>query len=160
MGGLQWSESMSVGIPALDADHRCLVQIINLLEDQQDGDTSQLVDMVLDTLSAYCRCHFAREEQVMAACDFPALTFHRSEHERFTRMVRLLRERQFVESDSGMARELLDRLTAWLCHHILIQDMAYKPYVLERWDDTAVLPEMPVLSTAFTSINAVAESKP
>jgi hemerythrin len=31
MAGFSWSEGMSFGVPALDADHRCIVRIINLL---------------------------------------------------------------------------------------------------------------------------------
>jgi hypothetical protein len=30
-----------------------------------------------------------------------------------------------------MAREILEYLTAWLRHHILVQDMVYKPYVAD-----------------------------
>ena len=165
MVGLQWSEAMSVGVPALDDDHRCLVRIINLLENVRENDSSQVADRVLDTLGMYCRCHFAREEQVMAACEFPALTFHRSEHEKFTEMVHRLRERHSADQESGhdsnMVRELLERLTAWLRHHILIQDMAYKPYVQERWDGTATLPEMPPLShglVGMSCMNTVVET--
>ena len=32
-------------------------------------------------------------------------------------------------ADAAIIRELLDYLKTWLDHHILIQDMAYKPYV-------------------------------
>jgi|APTNR8051073442_1049403.scaffolds.fasta_scaffold32496_3 hemerythrin-like metal-binding domain len=148
MGGLQWSESMSVGIPALDADHRCLVRIISLLEDVREETAGQIIDMVLDTLAVYCRYHFAREEQVMAGSGFPALSFHQSEHEGFARMVRRLRERHAVQSDAAMAQELLDFLTGWLCHHILIQDMAYKPFAVEHWRGP-ILPELPALSQDF-----------
>jgi hemerythrin len=145
MVALEWSEAMSVGVPALDADHRCLVRIINLLDDVSDEEATQVVDIVLDTLSVYCRYHFAREEQVMEGCAFPAASFHHAEHERFARWVGRLRERHSLESNSDLARELLDHLTAWLCHHILIQDMAYKPYVGNLGRDS-VLPDLPILS--------------
>jgi hemerythrin len=136
MSTLVWSEAMSVGVPALDADHRCLVRIISLLHDAEDEEARRTVETVLETLVVYCRYHFAREEQVMARCGFPALTFHRAEHEEFTRMVARLREKHGGAVDAAMARELLDCLTAWLRHHILIQDMAYKPYVAD--DEGAV----------------------
>ena len=38
------------------------------------------------------------------------------------------------QDDGTMARELLDYLTAWLRHHILIQDMAYKAYATSLAD--------------------------
>ena len=130
-GGFAWTEAMSVGVPALDADHRCLVRIINLLEDAEGNDAGRVIAIVMDTLSVYCRYHFAREEQVMNACGFPALTFHRREHEGFCRTIAGMAER---EVDAAAAQELLEYLKAWLLHHILIQDMAYKPYVAETPD--------------------------
>ena len=78
-----WSEEMSVGVPALDADHRCLVRIVNLLRDVEGEDARRAVETVLDTLVVYCRYHFAREERVMAWCRFPGVGVHRGEHEEF-----------------------------------------------------------------------------
>lgn len=127
---------MSVGVPALDSDHRCLVRIINLLmEVEQGADVRSTIETVLETLAMYARYHFAREERLMEACGFPASRFHCDEHEGFTRFVRQLRARLAGRDDPAIARELLDYLTEWLCHHILIQDMAYKPYVRRHRDE-------------------------
>lgn len=121
---------MSVGVPALDADHRSIVRIVNLLQDIEGEDARRIVETVLDTLSVYCRYHFAREERVMAWCGFPGVASHRGEHEGFTLALARLHQQYAMERDPAVVGELRDRLTRWLCHHILIQDMAYKPYVL------------------------------
>ena len=130
MAGFSWSEGMSVGVPALDADHRCIVRIINLLQDVEGEDARRVIETVLDTLVVYCRYHFAREERVMAWCGFPGVGFHQEEHEGFAHVLTRLRQRCAAEGDSAIVGDLQDCLTRWLCHHILIQDMAYKPYVL------------------------------
>ncbi|MBK8209723.1 MAG: hemerythrin family protein [Rhodospirillales bacterium] len=127
MSAFAWTEAMSVGVPALDADHRCLVRIINLLEEAENDD-GRLIETVINTLEVYCRYHFAREEQVMNACKFPALAFHRREHELFCRAIAEINGRK---SQASTVQELLDYLKAWLLHHILIQDMAYKPFVAD-----------------------------
>jgi hemerythrin len=127
---------MSVGVPVLDADHRCIVRIINLLRESEGEDRHRVIETVLDTLVGYCRYHFAREEEVMAWCGFPGVDFHRGEHESF--VVTFLRERFADGYDAELANEMQDYLTRWLCHHILIQDMAYKPYVIAA-DSTNVL---------------------
>lgn len=126
MGSFAWTEAMSVGVPALDADHRCLVRIINLLEHAEGNDVRRVIDIVMDTLDVYCRYHFAREEKVMASCGFPALAFHRREHNGFCRAIARMAK---PDADAADAKELLEFLKTWLLHHILIQDMAYKPYV-------------------------------
>jgi hemerythrin len=132
MAPLEWSEAMSVGVAALDTDHKCLVRIINLLEEASENEAATVIETVLETLIVYARFHFEREEKVMEACAFPGLRFHGSEHAGFARFVRSLRERFKGRANQSMMRELYDYLTQWLRHHVLIQDMAYKPFVLAR----------------------------
>jgi len=130
MSCFQWSKEMSVGVSALDSDHKCLIRIIDLLHDIRDHEDSQrMIETVLDTLLVYGRHHFAREERVMAACRFPGHAFHHSEHQGFAKHIKSLRNRFKGKGDPKMASELLDYLSNWLRHHILIQDMAFKPYV-------------------------------
>lgn len=131
MPALQWCEAMSVGVPALDADHRCLVRIINLLAEAGTTDVPELIETVLETLLVYSRFHFSREERVMADCRFPGIGFHSGEHAGFTSYIQALRQRVNHRLDAQMAAELHDYLTGWLRHHILIQDMAYKPFVVD-----------------------------
>jgi hemerythrin-like metal-binding domain len=131
MPALQWCEAMTVGVPALDADHRCLVRIINLLSEASTTDVPQLIETVLETLLVYSRFHFSREERVMAGCRFPGFEFHAVEHAGFTRNIQALRQRVGQDLDAKVATELYDYLTGWLRHHILIQDMAYKPFVVD-----------------------------
>ncbi len=121
---------MSVGVTALDNDHKCLVRVTNLLQSIKDEeDPARVVITVLDTLKLYGRNHFRREERVMEAIRFPGTEFHRAEHQGFTNYIDGLRVRFGGRKDPALAAELYDYLTGWLRHHILIQDMAYKPYV-------------------------------
>ena len=128
---LQWCEAMSVGVPALDADHRCLVRIINLLAEANTTDVPELIETVLETLLIYSRFHFSREERVMSDCLFPGRGFHAVEHAGFARYIQALRQRVNHRLDASVAAELHEYLTGWLRHHILIQDMAYKPFVVD-----------------------------
>jgi hemerythrin len=64
----------------------------------------------------------------MDAVRFPGGAFHRAEHQNFIRHIEFLRSK-FANDKMESTRELYDYLTGWLRHHILIQDMAYKPYV-------------------------------
>jgi hemerythrin len=131
MRSFVWNEAMSVGMPALDADHRCLIRIINLLEDAEGRDVERVIPLVMETLDLYCRYHFAREERIMRACGFPELAFHCREHDE---MRQAIAARSAGGARPADAPELLEYLKAWLLHHILIQDMAYKPYVAQTPD--------------------------
>ncbi len=121
---------MSVGVALLDSDHKALIEMINRLHDAlEDKEESLVLDRIFDSLVTYIDLHFAREERVMEACGYPAISEHRKEHLGFTQDMQYTRDRYFSGEDAGMGRELLDYLKAWLNHHILIDDMAYKPYV-------------------------------
>jgi len=144
MGAFTWTEGMSVGVPALDADHRCLVRIIGLLQGADDEEEAhRVIDIVVDTLVVYCRLHFSREEKVMAACAFPALSVHRAEHAGFAHFVARLHEQAGATGAAARAKDLLEYLTAWLRHHILIQDMAYKAYLTNAATQAAIIEPKP-----------------
>lgn len=120
---------MSVGIAALDADHREFVRLINLLQaNVKYAERRDLARRALSTLEDYARFHFAREEAVMRVCGFPGLDAHRDEHRRFVAWFRDAALRLEGDPEAAVGDELLDFLVQWLNHHILIQDMAYRPY--------------------------------
>lgn len=126
----QWSESMSVGESRLDADHKALILLINRLHDSLEaGVESAASGEVFDSLINYIWFHFTREEKVMQACGYPYAEAHEEEHADFTRHIKEVRDRYARNADPALIRGLLDYLKDWLSHHILIQDMAYKPYV-------------------------------
>ena len=164
----QWSESMSVGEPLLDADHKSLFLLINRLHEKLEAgaDPAALGD-VFERLINYINFHFQREEMVMKACGYPEAKAHREEHAGFAKYVHEMRERYAREADEAIIRELLDYLKTWLDHHILIQDMAYKPYVQDNdWaskvsrvfgpgldDEARANPQRPLKVTAWKLVD-------
>lgn len=90
-----------------------------------------MIPMVLDTMSVYARFHFQREERVMEAIAFSEASVHRREHQDFTRWIDRLRRRFEEGADAAAAVRLWEDLAVWLRHHILIQDMAFKPLIVD-----------------------------
>lgn len=132
MNYMVWTEAMSVGVPELDDDHKSLIRIINQLGDNLGDETRQgVLRQCLFALMRYAESHFGREEQVMAACGFPGLDVHKGEHRDFIAKIKGITQR-FEGDPEALAAlvgdELLDFLKSWLQHHILIEDMAYRPF--------------------------------
>ena len=123
-----WTPSMSVGIDALDSDHKALTALINRLHEDLKAGRAAPLEPVLDRLLAYVEFHFAREEKVMEACGFPGLDFHREEHEAFAQQVDEARQRLAREGAAAVTADLLEFLKIWLNAHILIQDKAYQSH--------------------------------
>jgi hemerythrin-like metal-binding protein len=130
MSLMTWTSAMSVGLPELDEDHRVLIRIINqLAESEKNEDHAAILRQSLYSLLRYAEFHFAREEKVLAACEFPGMTHHKGEHRAFTAHMRKLAE-AMDEGELAVAeivnRDLLTYLRDWLNHHILIEDMSYR----------------------------------
>ena len=126
---IQWTERMSVGVPLLDSDHRVFIRHVNLLEATAKPDIpSSVTKNSLTVLDRYAKYHFAREERVMRACGFPAIDGHMSEHTEFAAFFSGLRRRLAGDPDAPLGEPMLDFVKQWLNHHILVQDMAYRPY--------------------------------
>ena len=127
-----WTEELSVGVDALDEDHRQLFAMVNGLFDAIEGGTGgELLAALFDALVDYTRGHFAREEALMAARHFPGLAAHRAEHIQLTESVHHLRQRFLAGAAEAVGHELLVLFKTWLTSHIRVSDCAYKPYVKE-----------------------------
>jgi len=136
MSLLEWTEDMRVGVPELDADHQGLIAVVNRLEaNVKDPERRNVIRQCLYALLRYAEVHFKREERVMAACDFPGLEHHKDEHRDFVEKIRDFLHRSEDDPDAAAAivsEQLLDFLKGWFHHHVLIEDMAYRPYVKGR----------------------------
>ncbi len=133
MSLMKWTSAMSVGVPELDEDHRVLIRIINQLADaERDENHASILRQSLYSLLRYAEFHFAREEKVLAVCEFPGMTHHKGEHRAFTEHMRkLAADLDDDELPTGeiVNQELLTYLKDWLNHHILIEDMSYRKLV-------------------------------
>ena len=89
----QWTDSMSVGVPLIDNDHKALIHLINRLhESVSAGDTYDALDDLLNRMVDYIDIHFTREERVMEACGYPETAGHKGEHGQFVDYIKGLRE--------------------------------------------------------------------
>ena len=80
---LTWTEDMKVNVEVLDDDHRKLFVMINELQDAiTAGYDKKALGEILGRLMDYTRTHLSREEEMLAAADYPGLAAHRHEHER------------------------------------------------------------------------------
>lgn len=131
MASITWSEMMSVGVPALDADHKTLIGLINNLH-RSVGDDEEYATLgsVLKALEEYAAHHFAREERVMAACRYPSLEAHCAMHRRLAGQVAELKSAYDADRSAVRARQCLDFLHKWLIEHICSTDMDYRAWVV------------------------------
>ncbi len=125
-----WTEKMSVGVEALDADHKRLLDLLNDLHDGiAAGRGTERLGRVLDGLMDYTATHFAREEEFFARTGYPAAPEHIHEHETLTGIVHDIQVLYNHGKFEALSLNTLDLLKSWLADHIQGSDKKYGPHL-------------------------------
>lgn len=120
-----WLESYSVGIPAIDTQHKELVRLINELHAAMMlGKAKQALGKTLDDVVKYTQRHFADEERLMKTMQYTRFLQHKAEHAKLTRQVLELQGR-FHDAQLTLTLEVMRFLKDWLANHIAQHDHAY-----------------------------------
>ncbi len=130
----EWDPSLTLGVQAIDDQHRELVRRIGALV--ADVDAERKGDEVFRTLAflgSYVLTHFGDEEALMRSTGYPDFEAHALEHrgflEAFTRM-------RSVFARSGISEHLVadvDRqVCAWFRDHVSVHDRALAAYIHAR----------------------------
>lgn len=126
MSFFEWTPDMSVGMARLDDDHKVLISIINrLAENIGKADRKSVLDQAFRALIRYTELHFGREESVLSAVNYPALSGHHQQHRDFIDEILDLQKGLDKVGGSDTQQQLLEYLRNWLTHHILVEDKAY-----------------------------------
>lgn len=75
----------SVGVAALDEDHRLLAEIGQVVARALRRHDRRMARVALEGLETLARAHFSREHDLMAACRFPQRLEHQDNHDIFLR---------------------------------------------------------------------------
>ena len=125
MALLPWNEKLSVGVPAMDAQHKKLVALTNRLYDAMaSGQGDDVKKDILAELVTYTRVHFVAEERLMREHGYPDFAAHKALHDELTAKVIELNEK-VKEGRMVPSVSLSNFLKDWLVDHIVQQDKKY-----------------------------------
>jgi len=118
--GIQWRESLAIGIEEIDAQHKELLERFDtLLTACEEGKGIKELKNLLGFLNQYVVTHFSEEEALQRKSGFPGYEAHRKEHESFVARIRKL---QAETDQEGVAVyhviETNNLLFKWLINHI------------------------------------------
>jgi len=130
---LQWTSTLSVGVPELDAQHQELFRRIDrLLTAVLHQDRSE-AERLLTWLKGYVRDHFAAEERLMAETEYPDAERHVLEHREFARRLAQV-DADFAAQGptAAVVFALEQQAVGWLKDHVYFTDVALGRYVQAR----------------------------
>jgi hemerythrin-like metal-binding protein len=122
MSLIEWKDGFSVGVEAVDHEHRELIALINeLYQMTQSGGGRDQVVASLGEIYAQIAAHFALEEKMMRDAAYPAYPDHKSDHESLLDQLRDIMDR--VEDDGSYDDARLSRdLERWFTDHFRTHD--------------------------------------
>lgn len=131
MSIFEWDNSIALGIPTIDEQHKALFGWVNTLNEAiKNGDGSEAVGEIIWKLITYVTEHFTEEERLMLSFNYPGLAAHRREHDQF---VSRLREIQVSYIDGNeMSVNVLDFMVDWLVCHIKGTDQGYSRFIHQQ----------------------------
>ena len=121
---VHWKEEYCIGVEEIDAQHKSLVDLINMLNaDLNSGDANKFKAFQRAARRAvkYVQTHFASEEELMALHGYPELAHQKKRHAEFTKRI-LDDTSRFDRGDEHAPRSFLKYLSDWLLTHIAEED--------------------------------------
>ena len=126
---IKWSDSLSVGIPEIDDEHRLFIERVNDVNRAiVDLEGKVIVERLMELMLMEAARHFHNEVQLLSARKFPDTADHAKKHnqlsDRLNRLIEDFRrdDLSFVWAMKGL------RIKQLLVEHLLQEDMKFKEY--------------------------------
>ena len=117
MAPLQWSDTLALGVPAMDATHH---EFVTLLDQVVHATDDTLLPM-WRLLVAHTEAHFAREDQWMHDTGYASTNCHTSQHQ-VVLQVMIEGDRRASTGELSVVRQIADELGTWFPMHAQVMD--------------------------------------
>ena len=119
---LEWKDKYSVGVDAVDHEHKELIDLINRLHTELSAKDAKLtVTAFFGDLLKGISAHFALEEKFMRERGYGKFAEHKGDHERLLGEIRDIMD-VYETSEEVDSAELSTRLDAWFSRHFETHD--------------------------------------
>ncbi len=122
MAPLEWKDSYSVGVAAVDHEHRELIDLVNRLHAALgSGSPAADTEIVFGDLFRAISAHFALEERFMREHGYDQLRQHKTDHERLLDELRDIMD-DYREGGAGSVERMTASVDAWFANHFRTHD--------------------------------------
>ena len=129
MGLFVWQDIYSVGVEAIDNQHKRLFAIANRFHAAyESGAGRPALAAIFRELVNYTVTHFADEERMLQAFDYADYDRHKANHEKLVGLV-LGYQRRMESGEPGVEPQAMNFIKTWLSGHVLGMDRNYRDCV-------------------------------
>jgi len=122
MSLIEWDEKFSIGVAAVDHEHRELIGLVNEAHERlmHSGTEGEVVDF-LGEISARISAHFALEEKIMRARNYDHYDAHKADHERLLDEIRDIMD-DYEDEAFFSEKQFAHQLRTWFTEHFRTHD--------------------------------------
>lgn len=136
---MKWTEDLSVGVEAIDNQHKELFNRINSLVDAiKQHICKHKISGVIQFLEDYIQIHFDEEERYMLKYEYPEYQFHKAQHEHFKKEFSALKT-ELIKIEGGAKPGAYELSVAtnqvvvdWILDHITRIDKQFGKFLEAR----------------------------
>jgi hemerythrin len=128
-----WRDEMGIDGGVMDADHKCLIALVNEVDTAHPALTLQReLQVIIAKLTTYAQVHFEREERWQVSAAFLFAAVHRKHHIKFGHDLEaistLFRKGRSLQQMVALQAHISEVLHVWIFDHIVKADGVMKPY--------------------------------
>jgi diguanylate cyclase (GGDEF)-like protein/hemerythrin-like metal-binding protein len=121
-----WNDGMSVGIDAIDEDHKNIIAIIAKLSYAKNEDASkQTITAIFTELEHSIVTHFGKEEELLEQSCYADIIAHKANHQKFIEQLPILKKEWLTENCRETSDKIITFLQQWIVNDILVEDLNY-----------------------------------
>jgi hemerythrin len=130
MPGFGWERHYSLGIEAIDAQHRTIMDKFNVLYQAiLGGEGQEKIALLIDDLIEYAQVHFRDEEELFTRHGYPKAEGQKAAHSSFKAKADAFRD-SYLKDPRINPLEVVEFLKDWIENHVLTLDMEYKEFMV------------------------------
>lgn len=120
---IKWRDEFQTGIPAIDHEHRNMIDLINVLASELDADTPEdEIRQSLSKIHEMIEAHFALEEMLMQKHNYEGYTEHKSHHDSLLDEILDIMDHAEEYRGTDFRANLKDRISGWFGVHFSTLD--------------------------------------
>jgi hemerythrin len=124
-----WNDSLKIGIPEIDSQHKQLTDQLNHLVDAMQANKGKdEIQKIINFLDFYVAKHFSHEEGCMHKYRCPLAATNQAAHTTFIKSLMEIKQ-EFLQKGSSvqLAIRVNEQLLDWFANHIKKIDTSLKP---------------------------------
>ncbi len=129
MALMTWNSKYSVGVEAIDNQHKALMNVLNELHAaSMRGRAGEVAGPLIKQIVSVAKEHFATEEGLMKSIGFPGLAAHSMKHQELAGKIAEFVSR-YEKGDATMYIPLLYFVRDWQTKHMQTEDQEYAGWI-------------------------------